>query len=1215
MTLADSCTIDQLVELSRSLWQETYGAGEAVSADAKWMRLSGAAYAAWTERYLRECDQSVPGLREQILDRLATHDPKTGWNAWIKADNGASARVSIRLHVFSAPRLVNAYFRMAEPDPDRQHFIWRNVRRQHGFHQSAETVRAFHTLAGEINRILAAHRPPSRRVAFKSGVFDPLVERLRADEVLAPNANGYVDLFIECCLGVAYLEPRWRRGEVMINPPQFDPEYLMSRLFGVPSRMKGLDDVFGGGGIAMPDIYPGDKGKPPRGRAIVIRGRFGTGKTYLAVGLSADVARKEGLAWAIPLEQSVDDWRCYLESSGALANTNSVTIAATAGDVAKLLDSTASDTPRPTGRTGSLVLLRTARSNDLLEVLDRLKDYASLVGAPPQESDGEVRPSGNSPSLRLLVIDPLTAVAGLDGVTGADARAHVMEAIDTIKENGFNLVIVAEDGVGSERGANTESTPLPFLDNIADTVIRLSEEMEHGYSTRYLEVLKSRMQRELRGRHAISIRSGQGIVISPSAAAVSSRVRDRRLLKSDPQDFGWPLLDKDVLSGSAFIRGDVVVLRGPAGSLRTQVGFLFLLGAAASKKSTLQGGALLLPVRSDPILARRGLEAAYLGIPDRSPAMTPRQVDILDLPGGYVQPGRILQEVEDAFTRAQVRGQVIERVMLDDIAHWETTCPFIRDDPAFSDALIDLIRRNNATVLAVCAPEAPSAALQRAVAEQASLLLDFQKVEHRGSHHVIVRVAKSRSMQHRSDSFEVALSPTGELRLSPSLLRVGPSGEVRTLTMRLQLHADNARQEEYNLSVRDALRPVLSPSVKVNSNDRTPVPRALALGALSVIDELEVLQIDEFHLPELRPAEGDRRPALHRFPTGAWWDGWDEIDDTLRQRVRDAEGFFAVPYYNNIGLLVHDEKSFNDEVVLDSWRNLADECAKWEKENRDPKSVFFALPLATAEDYNCVFLEMAVAEGLDLPARTSDSFATWLAQSAALDVCEMFWRLLRRSHAMEVRRKNGRAAVADCSASAPLVARQWYTTVGDFLAGLPTGARDRYRVRALPKSISCRGEWYLCVPAHSASPDLGLEILRLLTGREAELERFRRGTGLPVRGRFYDASVPLQVPLLGAGRRARTPVPVTIPVSGVVVRDLEKLFSKAIRRSWIEGYAAFSPSLAFYLRRMLEVFPPGPDEPTDQQVRAGMSAILGELLHHVAFVVEPRRRQRERKAQ
>ena len=40
------------------------------------------------------------------------------------------------------------------------------------------------------------------------------------------------------------------------------------------------------------------------GRVIVICGRFGTGKTTLALTIAAEVANKGGVGWVIPTEQT-----------------------------------------------------------------------------------------------------------------------------------------------------------------------------------------------------------------------------------------------------------------------------------------------------------------------------------------------------------------------------------------------------------------------------------------------------------------------------------------------------------------------------------------------------------------------------------------------------------------------------------------------------------------------------------------------------------------------------------------------------------------------------------------------------------------------------------------------------------------------------------------------------------------------------------------------
>ena len=63
--------------------------------------------------------------------------------------------------------------------------------------------------------------------------------------------------------------------------------------------------------------------------------------------------------------------------------------------------------------------------------------------------------------------------------------------------------------------------------------------------------------------------------------------------------------------------------------------------------------------------------------------------------------------------------------------------------------------------------------------------------------------------------------------------------------------------------------------------------------------------------------------------------------------------------------------------------------------------------------------------------------------------------------------------------------------------------RKNIYITMLPNKASVAGGWYLGVPKFSAAPEVGLEIIKLMTSKYAESERLRLGVGLPTRREFY----------------------------------------------------------------------------------------------------------------
>ena len=164
--------------------------------------------------------------------------------------------------------------------------------------------------------------------------------------------------------------------------------------------------------------------------------------------------------------------------------------------------------------------------------------------------------------------------------------------------------------------------------------------------------------------------------------------------------FGWDSLDA-LLGEEAVYPRDVIVLKGPEGTLKTQIGLLFLLDSDPVSTPGITGckRSLILPARDEPSTVAHMLRQRFVAFHrahwSRPGTLCKRddQIIITEVPGGFVYPGRVLQSLEDEFEKARAVGDVIDRVMIDDVAHWELACPFVREDQTFGDTLTRLLRR------------------------------------------------------------------------------------------------------------------------------------------------------------------------------------------------------------------------------------------------------------------------------------------------------------------------------------------------------------------------------------------------------------------------------------------------------------------------------------------------------------------------------------------
>lgn len=319
--------------------------------------------------------------------------------------------------------------------------------------------------------------------------------------------------------------------------------------------------------------------------------------------------------------------------------------------------------------------------------------------------------------------------------------------------------------------------------------------------------------------------------------------------------------------------GDVIVLQGRLS--KTALGLLFLLESdwPASRRQKHRNLSLLATARDDESTIRRMLEQDFVSRYYSSDTpKTPDDILICSPPQGYVKPGEILQCIEEEFVKARSNGYSIDRVMVNDIAHWEMSCPFLRDDETFGDTLVDFLRRHGVTSLLACeefSQETP-ATVQRPIISSADCVIKFEWFEFRGSRRILMNVVKTRSMTHRREAYEITFDAKG-LEVSPtaSLLRVEQSGSVKYVKIRLFLHAESDMQQEYNETFLDGVKAILLPETEIGSQDRVYINRAMNLGPSSAVDELQLFQLDEFQVPNLSDSE-DQDLTLYRFSAALW---------------------------------------------------------------------------------------------------------------------------------------------------------------------------------------------------------------------------------------------------------------------------------------------------------------------------------------------------------
>ena len=187
----------------------------------------------------------------------------------------------------------------------------------------------------------------------------------------------------------------------------------------------------------------------------------------------------------------------------------------------------------------------------------------------------------------------------------------------------------------SERNHHQDAAET-FEENIADTVLFLDVERHKDYQRRFIEVRKSRFQREIPGRHPVLIEHGNGIRIIP-AGDQGRRARPSAAIHEAPRvmRLGVPGLDR-MMGPSSVHRGDLIAFHGAPNNSRTLVGIQFLL--AAEREGT-GSGPLSFYAADSP---RKKMLALVDLLQERGQADLDK-VLCFPLAPGWMEPAEILQ--------------------------------------------------------------------------------------------------------------------------------------------------------------------------------------------------------------------------------------------------------------------------------------------------------------------------------------------------------------------------------------------------------------------------------------------------------------------------------------------------------------------------------------------------------------------------------------------
>jgi KaiC/GvpD/RAD55 family RecA-like ATPase len=1179
--------VDFCVALDRSIWNDSTRYAEIFTAARLATHVRAAATAV---SFPEELADRVSAYLQAYFQIKVRHEQTAA-----PGSDPSKDKRELRDHLLSGPEHLGKALLGHDHLPEIRYFVRSRLRRDHSQYSPDSVILPFRAIADALHGKIEKRRgrrarsfPLDAYLGLAQTVLEPLTGH--NDEWIP-----YADLFLHCCRGAAYIVPRLnhiadRRQELFFNTPRFDIEFLVSHLFGMPTHIAGFDVLFGGGGLLLAERGPALQ-LSPIGRSMLIKGRFGSGKTICALQLCAEIARKGGIARFVGLEQSARECQYILASLNLLKNARDVRVLSDPDTLAGAINDRRASAPRVPGLIGLIEGVKDSIPEFLSSLLE---DAASAEAA----------------SLSLLAVDPINAVVHRpDSADAAHVRSVFLSAIERIKGRGTNVLFVAEENT-------SRSDELAYIENVVDTVIHLSEQHTHGFTRRHVEVQKSRQQRENRGLHVYEINPGEGIHIYPSSVAIAARINHRRVTMPGPATvtrFGLREVD-DILGEAALYRGDVIAFRGATGSYKTELGITFLLNAdriiTDAEPQDATPVSLLVAARDTKESLQHKLNSEWVQYYYR--AETPRGnkpreggIVLCPLPLGNVHPGLVFQELEREFAAAAERGERIDRVMVTNIAHWDLSCQYIKEDRTFADTLVGFMRRMNVTTVFVCGEDAGvvSADIQRPILDHADVVFEFERFDFHGERRVTLRATKSRSMGHSKQRYEIGVGEEGLfVRPTGGLLRAGAAGESRLVPLRLFVNSETRAQARYNERWEAILKGVVSEDAVIQTESTMHIVTDDALSRHSAVDELQIYQIDEFQAPR-DYALGKRKEWTTPLPEnllgadgGGPLDFIPEVSGGLRTSAHTLRAsssttgrcYAAVPYYADVGFLACRPEAPAEVDSIGSWDALCGLQSTWYRDRGDD-TLFFALPLDNAENLNCLFFEilfealekegMADGYGVNGQLVASRDMCRLLSGNAAIRAASIFHELAHRCY-RQWRARGGRSGRQGSGAayfSRPslqveaLVSRQWYSSLHDAVRN-QAGDLASLRTRLLPSERSVAGDWFLCIPKHSAGVETAVEIIRQMTVPAQEVARLAQGVGLPTREEFYVSRLSYRRKREG-GAVEEGHYEAGILVGGSVIRRDAILLQirRALRRSSFAGYARWTRALSATLEKMLEL--------------------------------------------
>ncbi len=494
----------------------------------------------------------------------------------------------------------------------------------------------------------------------------------------------HVAALFRLLLEIPCLEPAaasgmfWRRWRLSAS-------FVANRWFGYQVRLRRFNFLLDGG-LLLPASH---------GLVTLVTGRPGVGKTMFTLQLAASLGTTGFLIVHLSAEEhpnSLVDKLSYMGYQRVSGDTGGAMLLSRAGRelyVSHLVQTPPGETEGPNGPPASDIdrgCLLFGVIPNRRDLLDPKSDFLPYVGQLLESNTLKGRRTA-------IVVDSLDAVSR-SFEKGDDARLD-LETLFTFARKHSTMAFL----VGEEHDAKDVPT---FAEYLTDMHIHLGYN-EGALSTRKLSITKSRHQSILRGDHAYAIHGGQGIECYPSIQSRLSILRRRLRRQGEGEPLKWclPEIDFDRVLLGDIVKGDCVLLKGPAATHKFLIGLSFLASGLLNEPDQ---SVLLISLHQDRAAVIRALTAhgqfaVHMLKPEGGHVALSDRVRLLHRPPDYFSASRFYEWTRDVFRSTPSPG--ISRVLFHTVDQVNQSSPLIEEEPLFLASLIEYFKAHGATSLFV----------------------------------------------------------------------------------------------------------------------------------------------------------------------------------------------------------------------------------------------------------------------------------------------------------------------------------------------------------------------------------------------------------------------------------------------------------------------------------------------------------------------------------